>query len=339
MSSNPLRLRFLFDKYLENACSKQELEEFWELMAELSNEDLIDTGLKRIWEENEGTNRPENMVDWDAAYARLQQKIDGQKPDYARVVSITRRRLLKIAVAASVFFLVGLSYLVFREKSAGNTMQQAKNNSAFQTIHLPDGTVVMLNQQSKISYPVRFTGATREVYLTGEAFFDVAHNAEKPFIVHTGNYVTKVLGTAFNISAYVNAAELKVTVTRGKVQVKNTTADNVTLGVLQPGDQLVINKEKAMVVLKKVDTANVLSWRRTELKFENVTFENAAERFERHFGVTIQFKNTELRNCRFTGDFTSDSLSQVLEVVCTLTNAVWTKTGEGVILIEGTGCK
>jgi transmembrane sensor len=67
---------------------------------------------------------------------------------------------------------------------------------------LPDGTTVVLNKKSKLSYPVEFTGSTREVFLTGEAFFDVAHNPSKPFKVHTGVFVTKVLGTAFSIKAY-----------------------------------------------------------------------------------------------------------------------------------------
>ncbi len=339
MSSNPLRLRHLFERYVQNACTKQELDEFWALMAELSNEDLMDTDLKRLWNDSGEKSMPANLVDWDAAYARLQQKIEDHKPDYARVVSIRRNQLVKIAVAASVVLCIGLAYFLSGEKRVESNLQQTQNNSAVQTIHLPDGTVVMLNQHSKISYPVQFTGDTREVYLTGEAFFDVAHNPQQPFIVHTGKYITKVLGTAFNINAYGNADELKVTVTRGKVQVENAGANYATLGVLLPGDQLVIKKEDAIAVVNKVDTTSVVNWRNTELKFDNVTFETAAKRFDKHFDVKIEFINEDLKNCRFTGDFTSDSLAQALDVVCALTNAVWKQTEEGVIQIEGTGCK
>ena len=340
MSSNPLRLRFLFEKYLENACTKQELEEFWKLMAELSDEDLIETDLKRLWKESEGKDQPAEIVDWDAAYVRLQQKIEDQKPDYARVISIRRNYLLKIAVAASLLICIGLAYLVFRESPSVELMQQAQNNATFQTIRLPDGTTVTLNRKSKLSYPVRFNGPTREVYLTGEAFFDVAHNKDKPFMVHTGIYVTKVLGTAFNIRAYDADVDVSVTVTRGKVQVQNDKDPHKkSLGVLLPGEQLTINKISAAATLVRTNVDTVLEWKNDDLNFENVTFERAAQIFSRHYGIPIQFKNQTLLNCRFTGDFNNDNIAQALDVVCALTNATWRKDENGNILIEGKGCK
>jgi ferric-dicitrate binding protein FerR (iron transport regulator) len=191
-----------------------------------------------------------------------------------------------------------------------------------------------------LSYPANFTGKAREVYLTGEAFFDVAHNKERPFMVHTGRFVTKVLGTAFNIRAYDTDPEVRVIVARGKVQVQNETgSQNSTLGVLLPGEQLIVNKVSATASLAKVNVDDALEWKNDDLKFENITLEKAAQIFSRHYEIQIQFKNKTLLNCRFTGDFSNDNLVQALDVICALTNATWKKDGSGVVWIEGKGCQ
>jgi ferric-dicitrate binding protein FerR (iron transport regulator) len=165
------------------------------------------------------------------------------------------------------------------------------------------------------------------VYLTGEAFFDVAHNKERPFMVHTGRFVTKVLGTAFNIRAYDTDPEVRVIVARGKVQVQNETgSQNSTLGILLPGEQLIVNKVSATASLAKVNVDDALEWKNDDLKFENITLEKAAQIFSRHYEIQIQFKNKTLLNCRFTGDFSNDNLVQALDVICALTMLPGKKT-------------
>src|SRR5688572_4475532 len=106
MSSNPLRLRILFEKYITNSCSKSELEEFWTLMAELSENDLITLNLKQLW--NDKTDDPSSLdqIDWDSTYNRLLQKMDDNKVDYTPVIRIKRRKLIQFTVAASLIFII-----------------------------------------------------------------------------------------------------------------------------------------------------------------------------------------------------------------------------------------
>jgi ferric-dicitrate binding protein FerR (iron transport regulator) len=211
--------------------------------------------------------------------------------------------------------------------------------ATYQKVTLPDGTTVVLNKHSKLSYPVQFTGSTREVYLTGEALFDVAHNPAKPFSVHTGAFVTKVLGTAFSIKAYPGDSNVKITVTRGKVEVKRESDSDQILGILERGDQLVVNTSSVAIAKTKVPVTDTITFEKETLQFENVTFEEAVKVVSQHYSVKVRFENDALRNCRLTGDFTNDSLSQILDVICTLINATWKQDAETKIIeIEGQGC-
>jgi len=101
MSSNPLRLKYLFEKYLHNTCSKQELEEFWQLMSELSDTDLIHSGLRELWHQDAQPDMGEKP-NWDHVYGRLQQKAAQQQMDYTKLIFTRRRRMVQMAVAAAV---------------------------------------------------------------------------------------------------------------------------------------------------------------------------------------------------------------------------------------------
>jgi ferric-dicitrate binding protein FerR (iron transport regulator) len=147
------------------------------------------------------------------------------------------------------------------------------SSSQRQLINLPDGSTVILNQNSKLEYPPDFSSNTRDVYLNGEAFFDIKHNPSKPFIVHTGSISTKVLGTAFNIHAYRSQKFVEVTVTRGKVEVKS---NEKLLGVLQKNEQLIFNIASEVYAKKTVSTEPVIAWRKNELYFDDITFAEAA---------------------------------------------------------------
>src|SRR5688572_8298430 len=106
-----------------------------------------------------------------------------------------------------------------------------------QFLRLPDGSTVLLNEGSKLEYPITFSGDTREVFLQGEGYFDIQHNPSKPFVVKTANVTTTVLGTAFNVKAFPSEKHITVTVTRGKVKVSK---DEKVLGVITHDQQITI---------------------------------------------------------------------------------------------------
>lgn len=343
MSSNPVRLQILLKKYINNTAGSAELEEFWKLMSELSDNDLIQLDLENLWNSQSGNN-PAKGVDWVNACYLLQQKIEEQEYSYERKLRFIRRKQYLYAGAAAVL-LIFIGTLIWKlSLNASTTLPEhdqviVVKSGRHQTISLPDGTMVTLNEGSKLDYPAAFNQSSRDVYLTGEAFFDVKHDEGKPFLVHTGSFITRVLGTAFNIRAYPGDANVSVTVTRGKVQIQSDE-NKKTLGVLTAGDQLVIDKKSAGVSWVKADVQKVVQWKVTDLVFDNATVDEAIVALGNRYGKTFLFENESLRDCRFTANFLNDSLDQSLDVICTLINAHWKqKEGSDVIVINGLGCE
>jgi transmembrane sensor len=201
---------------------------------------------------------------------------------------------------------------------------------------LSDGSKIWLNAGSELKYPEKFNGTTREVFLTGEAYFDIKHDASKAFIVHTGNLVTTVLGTAFDIKANKTDRLIIVTVTRGKVSVSEGKR---LLGLITPNQQISYNKQNKFHVETSVDASRVIAWQSAELRFEDITFQEAAKILSERFHVKITFNNDKIKACRFSGSALSGkNIDQVLKVICAFNNAHYDHNPDGSISINGKGC-
>jgi len=340
MSSNPLRLKQLLQKYLLNEISKDELNEFWKLMDELDEEDFVQEELMSLWNY---TDRQENKeVEWNKIDERLQQRLEASNRNLEEFIIKPEKRIRRYWVAAaSILLIFAISGFLFY-KSQNKIKQQVlstRSNFDLQVIQLPDGTSVTLNHNSRLDYPPIFDGTTRQVYLTGEAYFDVKHDPSKPFIVHSENLIVKVLGTAFNVRSYIQDSQVAVTVSRGKVQVQKS--NELVLGMLGAGDQLLVNKSNEDVSKIKVDIDHILYWKKRELVFENITIDEAALTIGNYYGKKIRFLKEALRKCRFTARFSGEEeqLDEVLEVITTLTGTTWTVDSSDVILIDGKGCE
>src|SRR6185312_10166531 len=204
-----------------------------------------------------------------------------------------------------------------------------------QTIHLPDGSTAILNADSHLDYPSAFTGRTREIYLSGEAYFDIKHDPSKPFLVHTGKIVTRVLGTAFDIRAYPDDETIKVTVTRGKVQVLK---ENKSLGLLTANQQISFSKTTEQAIRKTVDSKALVAWKPEEIAFNDISMLDAAKKIEERFNVQVEFANPLIKNCRVTATFSEDDmLDEMLTVVCGVTKSEYTIQNNKII-IDGKGC-
>jgi ferric-dicitrate binding protein FerR (iron transport regulator) len=261
----------------------------------------------------------------------------------ANVIIMPKRKPIlwrSIAAAAVILLVSSILYLQWpviqqRLHPPQLTALTAGANQKKQ-VTLADGSRVWVNAGSELKYPKTFNSKIREVYLSGEAYFDIAHDAAKPFIIHTGNVVTTVLGTAFNIKEDKEKHTVQVTVTRGKVSVAN---GGRLLGVLTPNQQISFNGVKGNVIKGTVDAQQVIAWQQTELHFEDVSFADAAEQLQQRFNVKISFSNDKLKNCRFTGtSLNGEQLYKILNVICAFNNATYKKKADGSILIDGPGC-
>lgn len=341
MSSNPLRLKFLFNKYIHNECSREELQEFWHLMSELSENDVVSDEIKRYWDTRIEDEWNDDDINSNKAYDKVLQRAE-ENDMGARILPFYQRKWPRnLAIAASVLAAFVLLFFLYREKSAEKQLAKVTTHSRgshpHQVINLPDGTKVTLNGDSRLEYPPVFNAQVREVSLIGEAFFDVATDSQKPFLVHTGSIVTTVLGTSFNIKAFPEEEDIAVTVISGKVQVME---NKKVLGVLAKDDQIVVNTVSHSVQQVKAQVSEVMQWKREDLVFEDISWERAAIIIANRYGVSIKFEQEAMRNCRFSGTFLSDNdLEQVLDVICTLTGATWSKEDDGkVVNIKGAGC-
>ncbi len=261
----------------------------------------------------------------------------------AKVVSLPQRKRVlwrSIAAVAAVLLISFTLYLGWP------SLQSRLHRIELTTLHVPlnqkraitlnDGSRVWLNAGSELKYPKTFNGKIREVYLLGEAYFDVRHDAGKPFIIHTGTVLTTVLGTAFNIKEDKNKHTIQVTVTRGKVSVAN---GNKLLGVIIPNQQISFNTLKAEVVQTTVNANAVVAWQQSDLHFDDVSFGDAIKQLEQHFNVKISFSNSKLKDCRFTGtSLNSEELDKILNVMCAFNNAIYQIRPDGSIVIDGPGC-
>lgn len=162
---------------------------------------------------------------------------------------------------------------------------------------LPDGTKVWLNSDSELKYPNIFNEDTRQVYLKGEAYFEVKHAATHPFIVHAGECAIKVLGTSFNISSYEDTPAVITTLIHGKV---NYSA-GINNGELTPGEQCVYDRSGKTVKVHKVDVNQSISWKNGLFVFDHTRMEDLAKQISRWYNVNVVFPDESARQISFTG--------------------------------------
>jgi len=182
-------------------------------------------------------------------------------------------------------------------------------------LQLSDGTFVHLNSGTTLKYPVKFiAGENRQVFLYGEAFFDVAKDKKHPFIVNADELNVRVLGTHFNVSNYPEDNITDVVLVEGSVGMykSNQEFDTAKNTVLKPGFKGSFNKENAKISTKAVITDIYTSWINGGLTFRNMTFKNIITKLERRYNVTIINKNEKLANEKFNASFKEESIENVM---------------------------
>jgi ferric-dicitrate binding protein FerR (iron transport regulator) len=199
-------------------------------------------------------------------------------------------------------------------------------------IRLSDGSRIRLNANSRISYPEKFTDEIREVSLEGEAYFEVAHLASSPFIVHTRHANTKVLGTSFNVLSADEATS--VTLVEGKVNVYMPNGQTATL---TPNRQATIVRGSHRIDTQDVDVEQFVGWKDNTLHFNDVTVKEAFSIIENWYNVKIDVKDPGLMNCVITSKYQNESLENVLNSFRFMLKMDFTIDGQRII-VTGKGC-
>lgn len=196
---------------------------------------------------------------------------------------------------------------------------------------LADGTLVFMNSESRLKYPVRFDGDSREVQLEGEAYFKVAHDAKYPFVVHTNTIDVKVLGTEFNVMAYGKDARTEVTLLNGSVDVKYGNRSEV----LTPDHQFVLDQATLVHEVHFVNVSTFVDWKNGILNFDAMPLDELCEKLSRWYDVQFFFANEGLKSLKFSGAVKKyNDIAYVLSLIESTTNVSF-KMNQNVIVVSG----
>jgi ferric-dicitrate binding protein FerR (iron transport regulator) len=298
--------------------------------------------IKDIWEVSHAST--DSRFDSNESWERFRNQIELNEEEEEE--NRDQRLYTFLKIASIIIVSVGLSWLTFsltvvnKPLYARNEIVTPKGSKT--QIVLPDGTKVWLNSESKLIYYSDYNGEKRDVLLSGEGFFEVVKNPNKPFIVKTGKINVKAYGTAFNVKSYPSDRFVETTLINGIVTIEQVS-DKKTLAILKPNQKSIFYKDDIRPSLTKIlkldkqkiskdsiievhadenmllaqtNTEPQTAWKEQKLYFTSETFDEIATKLERWYGVTIHLQSDDLMNERFTGKFThNEPLVQVLEAI------------------------
>lgn len=244
-----------------------------------------------------------------------EQKSQKVKPMYQKWVIIPAAIIVLTILITGIISLLNNKIPVQQDFTT-----HSEQNHKHKLIRLPDGSIAILDVNSKLDYKSSFeNSATREVYLEGQAYFDVKHNTLKPFIVHAGDLKTTVLGTSFNIKAWPTDVDVSVTVSKGSVNVSD---QKDSINIIVQNQQIRYIKDKADFIQREVDAKAFLIWKDQDLLVEDITLSEVVELLEDRFDVKIIIDQEVLRPDKFTITFLkNENLEQALKSICEFHNA------------------
>lgn len=251
-------------------------------------------------------------VDTEKALLKVKSRMSGNRHKRTMWWQWTQRAAAILFIPLLVTLM--LQYWGGNEQELAQIMEVKTNPGMMTSLTLPDGTLVYLNSESTLSYPSRFDGDTRNVTLKGEAYFEVAKNPEKKFIVSTSHQSQiEVLGTHFNVEAYEKEDRISATLVEGKIGFIYKS-DNVSKKVLMdPGQKLVYDSKDKKVQLYATSGESEIAWKEGKIIFRNTPLEEGLRMLEKRYNVEFIIKNDRLKGDSFTGTFTNQRLERILE--------------------------
>lgn len=350
MNSISNRIWILMSRSLNGEATAEEENELIQLLA---GDDALRQQyavMRALWRattpaEPEADNTPESDVNVSRILqlARVEQAVSSTGKSKLR--RLYPQRIAIVAAAASALFAVAY-WQFFSHTHNDEAVITAQKGSRTQA-KLPDGSTVWLNAGSSVTYRNDFAGATREVVLKGEAYFDVVKNAGKPFIVHAAGIDIRVLGTSFNVKAYRTDKAVETTLISGLVQVSHTGSKGDRPILLHPDEKLVIPRKKIVATdiaesgsnddnategedlqltesrvlhLDGAQTTTILAetaWIYNRLVFNGESFGELAPQLERWYNIQVVFTDDRLKKLQFNGSFENETVEQAFTALST----------------------
>ena len=265
------------------------------------------------WKEFDSTRLPDNAV--DHLLDKLQHQIRLEENKEKRKFRFVRTFQRIAAILVIPLILSFLAYVYFQPEQPALTEAYAEIQCPMGVrtkFVLPDGTTGFLNNGSTLTYPVTFDKA-RKVTLKGEAYFDVVHNEEMPFVVSSGNLHIEVLGTTFNVISYSSESTEEVILQSGKVEISGHNGEFITQ--LLPNEKLRIDTETGKKVKSSVIASQYTSWTEGKLVFRDEDMKQVAQRLSRWYNAEIVLEDKSLEDYTFYATFVDEPLDEVLKLL------------------------
>lgn len=269
-----------------------------------------------------------NKGDVDKAWSNFQSLVQETKP---KSKIYTLRPFLK--VAAAILITVSLSLIFF---NSWNTQEYETGIGETLEVILEDESVILLNESSTLSISKLFNEEDRLVQFSGEAYFDIARDTEKPFIIESKGSRITVLGTSFNVDARPDDETIQVDVTSGRVSLSEIGKEESQI-FLTEGMRGILDLTNKELVSKTYSNENFLSWSSNTLEFKDLKMEEVVEDISKHFKTEVKINNEAILNCNFTSTFTEPTIEEVLKVMTLTLDLSYVKSGEEYVL-SGEGC-
>lgn len=269
------------------------------------------------------TIRTLSEVDTEKALSSVCQKMSksGKRTNVSLFIWLQRIAAILFIPLLIAF---GIQQLKPRPVEIAQMIEVKTNPGMTTTVHLPDGSVVHLNSESKLSYPSFFEKDKRRVALQGEAFFEVQENPEHGFVVSTPHETKiEVLGTSFNVEAFEKDAFVATTLIEGKVRFDYMKGQQSAAILMKPGQKLTYDSQTSQVQLVKTNGASEIAWKDGKIVFQATLLPEALRMLEKRFNVIFVLSNDRLRNEAFTGSFSNQRLERILEIFKISSNIKW----------------
>ncbi|WP_287681356.1 FecR domain-containing protein [Bacteroides sp.] len=287
------------------------------------------------WEEEfEKSDTDTPLALRDKMFARIKAEVLKEQPAMKRTLDKTlvpawAKWAAMICIPICIaFFTYNILSISNADKNRSPFMVKA-NKGDKATVVLPDGTDVILNSASQLSYLSDFGRNERRVHLEGEGYFKVAHDARRTFIVQVGELEVKVMGTVFNVCAYSNDQDVTVVLLEGKVGVYTPS----TSATLSPGEKINYNKSTRKLSTEKVYPDDYVSWTKGNLYFQNESLENIMKALSRVYDVTIRIDSPKISEERFTGTIPGGGIQNALNIIM-LTSPFRYEVEDSVIILK-----
>ncbi len=300
----------IYSFFVKNVSGNVQLH-FQNWILKTENENEKETVLKDIFDEIDVEADESTYQDLKLMHTRINYLNKKLVPRHKTILRAAAILILPILAS-----LITYTYIIVNESNTV-IVQSYVPKGEMKFIELSDGSKVWINSESYLSYPKEFESDKRIVNLTGEAFFEVAKDARKPFIVQTSNMNIEVLGTKFNVNAYPDLIEVKTTLQEGrvKIDVLNGKSDNDFF--LSPNEELLFNTATGSISKNEVDASEAFAWSKGVLNFNSVPLSDLFRQIEKKYDTRIVFSpSEEMKGKRLTVKFeNNESVNDVFDIL------------------------